>query len=305
MEAKMVDVNESVRNSLELLQGSFPKNIEIVANLKEGLPKIKADPSQMQQVILNLAVNAKDAMPAGGRLNIETEVEGAENGTTGPVAAGPGGYVKVSVSDNGVGMDKDMQNKIFDPFFTTKEIGKGTGLGLYMVHSIVNNHGGYINLYSESGKGTRFTIYLPIAHGTENEALRETPDLRGSGTILVIDDEEYVRGMCNDLLTALGYKVLLAEDGNAGIRVLRANRDEIALVLLDMIMPRMGGNEVFLALKAIKPDVRILLCSGFSADGFAGIDRLLQNGASGFIQKPFSRQKVAGAIKKALSEEMQ
>ncbi len=305
METKMVDVNESVRSSLELLRRSFPKSIEIVTSLKEGLPKIKADPSQIQQVILNLAVNAKDAMPAGGRLRVETDAEGMEESATGDSAGGSGGYVKVSVSDSGTGMNRDMQNKIFDPFFTTKEIGKGTGLGLYMVHSIVNNHGGYINLYSEPGKGTRFTIYLPIVRGMDSEALTETPDLRGSETILVVDDEEYVRGMCKDLLTVLGYKVLLAEDGNAGVRVLRENRDEIALVLLDMVMPRMGGNEVFSALKAIKPEVRILLCSGYSADGFAGIDRLLQNGASGFIQKPFSRQKVAGAIKKALSGKVQ
>lgn len=303
METKLLDMNESVRNSLELLQRSIPRNIEIVTNLKESLPKIKADSSQMQQVILNLAVNARDAMPDGGRLTVETDVEGMKNGGKQGSVGEERGFVKLSVSDTGIGMDKGTQDKIFDPFFTTKEMGKGTGLGLYMVHSIVNNHGGYINLYSEPDRGTRFAIYLPIASDLENEASHEDRDLRGSETILVIDDETYVREMCRDILTPLGYKVLLAEDGPAGIETFRGKREEIALVVLDMIMPRLSGNEVFSALKTIKPEVRVLLCSGYSSNGFAGIDRLLQSGASGFVQKPFSRQNIAAAIKDVLLRE--
>ncbi len=303
MEAKQLDLNDCARSSLELLQRSFPKNIEIITNLKEDLPRIKADSSQVQQVILNLAVNARDAMPDGGRLTIETDVQGMGNGAKEDRGGEWRGFVKLSVSDTGMGMDKSTQGKIFDPFFTTKEMGKGTGLGLYMVHSIVSNHGGYINLYSEPGSGTRFTIYLPIATESEDEASDETRDLGGSETVLVIDDEAYIREMCRDILTPLGYKVLLAEDGPAGVEVLRSKREEIDLVILDMIMPGMGGNEVFSVLKTIKPDVKILLCSGYSSSGFAGIDRLLQSGASGFVQKPFSRQNIALAIKNALSRE--
>ncbi len=300
LEAKLLDLNDCVRTSMELLQRSLPKYMEIITNLKKDLPRIKADPSQMQQVILNLAVNARDAMPDGGRLTIETDVQGMGNGTKEDRGGDMAGFVKLSVSDTGIGMDKGTQSKIFDPFFTTKEMGKGTGLGLYMVHSIVNNHGGYINLYSEPGNGTRFAIYLPVAPEAEDESSDEIRDIGGTETVLVIDDEAYIREMCRDILTPLGYKVVIAEDGAAGIEVFRRKKEDIDLVILDMIMPGIGGNEVFPVLKTIRPDVKILLCSGYSSSGFAGIDRLLQNGASGFIQKPFSRHNIALAIKNAL-----
>ncbi|MBI5203418.1 MAG: response regulator [Nitrospirae bacterium] len=302
MEAKSVDINDIVKNSLELLRRSIPKNIEIATNLKEGIPYTKADSSQLQQVIINLAVNARDAMPDGGRLLIETATVGIENGAPGNIRAGKSGFIKLSVSDTGAGIDRVTQRKIFDPFFTTKEIGKGTGLGLYIVHSIINNHGGYINLYSEALKGTQFNIYLPVTKETDiEEAPQDTQDIRGSGLILVIDDESDVRELCRDMLEPLGYTVLLAESGSAGINIFRQMQDKIAIVIMDMIMPKMGGTEVFRALKTIAPGVKVLLCSGYSQNGFAGIDELLKQGAIGSIQKPFSRREIATAIKKALS----
>lgn len=302
METKSVDINEIVKNSLELLRRSIPKNIEIVTNLKEGIPHTKADPSQLQQVIINLAVNARDAMPDGGRLLIETATVGIENGTPGNIHAGKSGFIKLSVSDTGAGIDRVTQRKIFDPFFTTKEIGKGTGLGLYIVHSIINNHGGYINLYSEALKGTQFNIYLPVTKETDIEEVpQDTRDITGSGLILVIDDEPDVRELCRDMLEPLGYTVLLAESGSVGINIFRQMQDKIAVVIMDMIMPKMGGTEVFRALKTIAPGVKVLLCSGYSQNGFAGIDELLKQGAIGSIQKPFSRREIATAIKKALS----
>ena len=302
VETKLLDINEIIRSSLELLKRSIPKHIEIVTNLRKELPKVKADAAQVQQVILNLAVNARDAMPHEGRLTIETDSDTAGDGVSNPVVAEKSGFIKVSVSDTGTGMDKGTQGRIFDPFFTTKETGKGTGLGLYMVHSIVTHHGGYINLYSEPGRGTRFNIYLPVALDAESIAPDEISELRGTETILVVDDEAYVREMCRDILAPLGYEVLLAEGGSDCIDIFSRHRERISIIVLDMIMPKMGGNQVFQAVRAIKSDVKVLLCSGYSSNGFAGIDKLLRGGANGFIQKPFSRQDIALAIRKALSE---
>jgi PAS domain S-box-containing protein len=299
LETRSLNINDVVKSSIEILQRSIHRNIEIITNLREEIPNIKADLSQLQQVILNLAVNARDAMLDGGRLTIETSVVGDEDD---PKAAGEkAGFVKLSISDTGIGMDKATQGHIFDPFFTTKDVGKGTGLGLYIVHSIVSNHGGYINFYSEPDKGTQFSIYLPVTKAVEPEEAHDAINLQGSGTILVIDDETFIREMCRDMLQRLGYKVILAENGPVGISIFREMKNEIDVVILDMVMPVMSGNEVFHTLKIIKNDAKILLCSGYSRNGFAGIDELLSQGASGFIQKPFVRRTMAFEIKKALS----
>ena len=302
VETRPVDINEVVKNSMELLQRSIPMSIEIITNLREDLPQIKADPSQMQQVIMNLCVNARDAMPEGGKLIIETSSVGVENGAASGIASDNGELVKLSISDTGTGMDTETQRKVFDPFFTTKETGKGTGLGLYIVHSIINNHGGYINLYSEPLKGTQFNIYLPTTTDEGLGEARKYEDIKGSGTVLVIDDEPDIRELCKDIMEPLGYKVLLAGSGIDGINLYRRMKDDIALVVLDMIMPKMGGQEVFQALRNIEPEVRILICSGYSQAGFAGIEALLRLGRTLFIQKPFTRQSIGQAIKKILSE---
>ncbi|MEK6744731.1 MAG: ATP-binding protein [Nitrospirota bacterium] len=301
-EVKPLDLNEIVRTSLELLHRSLPKDIEIVTRLADGLPLTQADPSQLQQVIINLAVNARDAMPGGGKLVIETSLSGADVNGGPSTDARTGGMLKLSVADNGSGIDTETQARIFDPFFTTKDIGKGTGLGLYIVHSIVHNHGGHINVYSEPSHGTQFTIYLPvIAPDAGTTTVPETTEVTGSGTILVIDDEPHVREMCRDMLGALGYTVLLAEDGPSGLQIYRADHRKIDLVILDMIMPKMGGPEVFTALKTIDPAAKVLLYSGYSNSSLDGIDELLKRGVAGFIQKPFSTEDISLAIKKALS----
>lgn len=300
IETKSVNINDVINNSIDLLQRSIPKDIEIVTKLSNDIPLINADPSQIQQVIVNLAINARDAMPDGGKLFIETSSISAEDDVPGDMSAVRQGFIKLSVADTGTGIDIAMQSKIFDPFFTTKEVGKGTGLGLYMVHTIVNNHGGYINLYSEPLRGTQFNIYLPVSRLTEPEEADDIQSLQGSGTILVIDDEADVRELCKDLLKTLGYRTLPADSGSVGVKIYRERKDEIALVILDMIMPKMGGREVFQTLKMINPEVKVLLCSGFSQNGFAGIQDLLRKGAVEFVQKPFSRQAMGLAIKKAL-----
>lgn len=303
MEVKVVNMNEIIRNSLELLRRSIPLNIDIITNLKEDIPMIKADPAQMQQVIMNLAVNARDAMPEGGKLIIETDTVGRENGAANGLPMNKTGFLKLSVSDTGTGIDVETQRRIFDPFFTTKETGKGTGLGLYIVHSVITNHGGYINLYSEPGRGTRFNIYLPVTNDLKDDREIQTiDDIRGNETILIIDDEPNIRDLCKDMLEPLGYNVLTAEDGNNGIKIFKEKRDQIALVILDMIMPKMTGNEVFQILRTIKPDVKVILCSGYSHNGFTGIDKLIKDGAMGFIQKPFTRQTLGQTIRKALGK---
>ncbi len=297
MEIKTVEINEIVRGSLELLKRSIPKNIEIIVNLNQDIPKIVADPTQIQQVVLNLAINARDAMPAGGRLAIETAVVSDEGCNLARTCR----LVKLSVSDSGTGMDRTTQERIFDPFFTTKDAGKGTGLGLYIVHSIISNHGGHINLYSEEGKGTHFNVYLPVEQVEAAQDFPDTGDIRGSETILVIDDEAHIREMCTDMLTPLGYEILLAEGGAEGLALFKNVKDRVSLVMLDMIMPRTSGSDVFQALKAVKPDVKILLCSGYSQNGYEGIERLIKTGANGFVQKPFTRQHIARTLRNILS----
>jgi CheY-like chemotaxis protein len=207
--------------------------------------------------------------------------------------------VKLTVADTGEGMDADTLRKIFDPFFTTKEKGKGTGLGLYIVHSIVASYGGHINVYSEPGLGTKFTLYFPVSPAGETAPKPEAEDLRGSGTILIIDDEVHVREVCKDILEAFGYKALVAGGGTEGIQIFREMQDRISAVVLDMVMPRMGGAEVYEVLRTIRPDVPVIFCSGYSRDGLAGIQKLLKEGAAGFIEKPFTRNTLGHAVKAA------
>ncbi|MDA8423239.1 MAG: ATP-binding protein [Nitrospiraceae bacterium] len=300
MEAKPVNVNDLINQSIDLLRSSFPRNVDVVMHLDASLPTT-ADPSQLQQVIINLAVNARDAMPDGGTLTVETAVADPATGVSSLAPAHGPGFIKLSVSDTGMGIGPDAQSRIFDPFFTTKEVGKGTGLGLYIVHSIITNHGGYINVYSEPRKGTRFNIYLPISTDASIEARSEAMDISGNETVLIIDDEPHVRDLCKDMLVPLGYTVLIADSGSHGIKLYREHQAKISLVILDIIMPQMGGNEVFHALKTINKYVPILLYSGYSHNNFSGINDLLKSGAAGFIQKPFSTQDLGIAIRKALS----
>lgn len=296
-----VDINEIINSSVELLQRSIPKNIDIVLNLKKDIPKIMADPSQMQQVIMNLALNSVDAMPKGGRLLIETDIKKKNTNGSKENAFSNNEFVKITFHDTGIGMDAETQRKVFEPFFTTKGPEKGTGLGLYIVYSIINNHNGYINLYSEPNKGTSFHIYLPIKRGENTGEEQEIVDITGSGTILIIDDEADIRDLSKDILEKLGYKVLTAKDGNEGLRIFREMKDNILVVILDMIMPKMGGAEVFKELKKIKPDVKIILCSGYSQNGLSDMNDLLKNGNSEFVQKPFTVYSIGRAVKKILS----
>jgi CheY-like chemotaxis protein len=255
------------------------------------------DRGQLEQVLLNLYVNAWQAMPDGGDLYLRTENIILDRSYVKPYKVEYGRYVKISISDTGVGIDEESQKRIFEPFFTTKEMGRGTGLGLASVYGIIKSHGGYINVYSELDQGTTFTVYLPASG---KEAVEDTEInsvvFKGTGTILLIDDEKMILEVGCELLQELGFKVLSAMSGQEAIDVFQNSRDKIDMIIMDMIMPGMSGSETFDHLRKIKPDVKILLSSGYSVDGQA--TKILQRGCNGFIQKPFNINQLAQKIQK-------
>ncbi len=301
-EFKAVNLNNIIMETVEILKKTIPKEIELEVKLRRDLPTIRADASQMSQVIMNLAINARDAMPEGGRLFIGTELVGSENGAANGLSPKNGvNFVRLTVEDTGSGIPQELQSKIFDPFFTTKEPGKGTGLGLYIVHSIVTNHGGYINLYSEPGRGTRFNIYLPVYVFRDDESKGDDlVEEKITGTVLVIDDEPYLCELYKDILTKEGFRVFTATTPAEGIKIFKENR--IDLVVLDLIMPKMSGREVFQILRELNKESDIILSSGYSADLYSDIKRMMEGGAKAFLQKPVSPRTLVLTIKRILKE---
>ncbi len=252
--------------------------------------------------MLNLYVNAWQAMPAGGELSLETQNTTLDETDTRPYHVEAGRYVKISVTDTGIGMDKKTQQRIFEPFFTTKGMGGGTGLGLASVYGIINNHGGYIEVYSEKGEGTTFTIYLPASEKQvmeEGELLGQA--LKGTETVLLVDDEDMIIDVGRQMLAMLGYKLLTATSGREAIELYKKNRTTVDMVILDMIMPDMGGGETYDAMKEINPKIKVLLSSGYSIDGQAR--QILERGCDGFIQKPFSIEELSKKMREILDEE--
>jgi PAS domain S-box-containing protein len=298
-QTKPVSANRVIEQTVSLLEGGIDKSIQIQQHLQPDLWLVDADAGQIQQALLNICINACDAMPGGGRLTIESENIRGDGRVLHP-AAKPGHYITISISDTGIGMDHETQQKIFEPFFTTKEKSRGTGLGLAMVYGIVKNHGGYINVYSEVGQGSTFRIYLPALPGAAaKEEFSEVPEMaKGDELVLVVDDEDIIRNLCRDILSMLGYRVLLAENGRVATDLYRQRADEIALVIIDMIMPKMGGLETFLKLKEINPKVKAILSTGYSQTGRA--QEILSQGVHGFVQKPYAIDELAKAIRKAL-----
>ena len=297
---KATDLNEIIRKSSTLF-GRTKKEIQIHTRLADDIWNAEVDQGQINQVLLNLYVNAAQAMPDGGDLFIETENVVLDHTYVKPYKVEPGNYIKISVTDTGIGIDKKNQKRVFEPFFTTKEMGRGTGLGLASVYGIVKNHGGYINVYSEKNQGTRFTIYLAAS---EKEVIEEQEPMaalkKGTGTILLIDDEEMIVDTGEELLMELGYKVLVARSGTEALDVYASKNDFIDLVIMDMIMPGMGGGEAFDRLKEINPEVKVLLSSGYSINGQAS--RILERGCDGFIQKPFHMKQLSEKIHSIIGE---
>ena len=256
--------------------------------------------------MINLAVNARDAMPDGGELKIETEVVYLDyEYCRKHLGLRTGEYVSLSVSDNGMGMDRKTRERIFDPFFTTKEVGKGTGLGLAMVYGIVENHDGHIICYSEIGHGTTFKIYFPIYKRipSDVEMRKESVEEyfpKGNETILIVDDEESVRDLGTDLLSKFGYRVMVAEDGEEAIKIYTENALNIDLIILDFIMPEMDGEKCLRELLRIDPDVKVVMASGFALSG--PLRKLINEGAQGFINKPFSLSSMLKMIRSVLGK---
>jgi two-component system cell cycle sensor histidine kinase/response regulator CckA len=297
---KPVDLNRIVEESAETF-GRTRKEITIERNFEDGLFSIAADKGQIDQVLLNLYVNAADAMPGGGRLFLKTRNVTHLNIKGDQYNPEPGNYVQLNISDTGCGMDKTTLERIFDPFFTTKEMGRGTGLGLASVYGIIKSHDGYIDVDSEKGQGTTFTIFLPASeNGVESDAEAEARLIKGSGTLLIVDDEELVLEVGANMLEKLGYTVLKAHNGTEAVDIFKANQDKIKMVILDIIMPDMGGGEVYEKIKPINPDVKILLSSGYSVDGQA--IELLERGCDGFMQKPFTMEELSRKITQILKK---
>jgi nitrogen-specific signal transduction histidine kinase/ActR/RegA family two-component response regulator len=297
---KPVDLNQIVDESAETF-GRTRKEITIERKFENDLFSIAADRGQIDQVLLNLYVNAADAMPGGGKLILKTQNQTHLNIKSDHYNPMPGNYVQLTISDTGSGMDKSTLERIFDPFFTTKEMGRGTGLGLASVYGIIKSHDGYIDVESEKGHGTTFTIFLPASEsGVEGNAEADARLIKGSGTLLIVDDEELVLDVGANMLEKLGYTVLKAHNGTAAVDIFKANQDKIKMVILDIIMPDMGGGAVYDKIKPINTDVKVLLSSGYSVDGQA--IELLERGCDGFMQKPFTMEELSGKITQILKK---
>ena len=297
-EVKSANINELIIKTSNMF-GRTKKEIKIHRKYQKDIWTVEVDQGQIEQMILNLYVNAWQAMSKGGDLNIKTENVTLDETYVKPFKIEPGNYVKLSISDTGVGMDKRTKARIFEPFFTTKEMGRGTGLGLASVYGIIKNHGGFINVYSEKNKGTTFSVYLPAF---EKKVIKKkdlsAEVLKGSETILLVDDEDVIIEVSLEILNALGYQVLTARSGKEAIEVYKKNKDKIDIIILDMIMPDMGGGKVYDRIKEINPDIKVLLSSGYSIEGQA--TEILKRGCNGFIQKPFNISELSQIIKKVL-----
>jgi CheY-like chemotaxis protein len=297
-EVRATDLNEIVEMSSEMF-GRTKKEIRIHTKYQKDISAVEVDQGQIEQVLLNLYVNAWQAMPEGGDLYLETNNVTLDRPFAQPFNVEPGNYVKMSVTDTGIGMDEVTRQRIFEPFFTTREMGGGTGLGLASAYGIIKSHGGLINVHSKPGHGSTFDIYLPAS---EKEVIRKKKSpadiLGGTETVLLVDDEEIIIDVGKEILTALGYRVMLSRGGKQAIDLYKENKDEIDMVILDMIMPEMGGGEVYDKLKEINPEVRVLLATGYSIDGQAR--EILQRGCDGFIQKPFDLKQLSYELREIL-----
>ena len=300
-EVDPVDMNELVHGSSAMF-GRTKKEIRIHTKCQESPLVVDADRGQIEQVLLNMYINAWQSIPLdGGELYLETKIVTLNEAYCKPHQTAPGRYVKVSITDTGVGMNEATRQQIFDPFFTTKVNGRGTGMGLASAYGIIKNHSGMITVYSEVGHGTTFNIYLPIS---EKEAYLEVPLegglIKGSATILLVDDEDLIIDVGQSMLERLGYRVLVCREGLEGVKVITDMGAEIDLVILDMIMPGMDGGTTFNRIREIQPDMPVLLSSGYAMNSLA--EKIMRRGCNGFIQKPYNISELSQKIRKVLDK---
>jgi two-component system cell cycle sensor histidine kinase/response regulator CckA len=301
LELKVVDVNAIVSDMERLLRPLIGEDVEFLTSLTNEAAHTRADAGQLEQVLMNLVVNAKDAMSGGGTLTIQTEKIVVDDGhRRGATFIRPGDYVMLSVSDTGMGMDKETQSRIFEPFFTTKEKGKGTGLGLSTVYGIVKQSGGYVMVQSEEGRGTTFHIYLPRVEGVAERhpvPVAHTA-LGGTETVLLVEDEESVRQLVRETLAAKGYRVVEADNGESGVAVAAKHQGKIDLVITDVVMPGMGGRELVKQLAQTRPETKVLYLSGYTEDAIVS-EGTIESGAA-FLQKPFTLQNLSRKVREVL-----
>ncbi len=301
-----LNLSHEVHRAEEMLRVTIPKMINIEMVLAEDLKLISGDPSQLEQVLVNLAINAADAMPDGGRLIFETRNETLlEEYCRLHPEVKPGKYVLLTVTDTGHGMEGPVRDRVFEPFFSTKQAGEGTGLGLSIVFGIVKSHGGHINCYSEEGTGTTFKIYFPVAEMDLPTAVADTTEMPAGGTetLLLVDDEEAVRTLGSEMLELAGYTVLTAANGREALEVYKHHKDSISLVILDLVMPEMSGKQCLERLLTMDPSAKILIASGYSANG--PTRDVLKRGATGFISKPFDLKQILLAVRTSLDSARQ
>lgn len=301
--ARPVRINDIVKRVKSLLSKLIGENIELTMRLAEEELTVMADSGQVEQVLMNLAANARDAMPDGGALTVESSTVHLDGEFVSMHGYGQQGeYVLLSVSDTGTGMDAATIKRIFEPFFTTKEEGKGTGLGLSIVYGIVKQHGGYINVYSEPGKGTTFKLYLPLIKAVVEEAQAQdlAPHRGGSETVLMAEDDAEVRKLTRTVLGEFGYSVIEASDGEEALAKFLPNKDAVSLLLLDVIMPKKNGREVYEEAKALKPGIKVLFTSGYSA-GFIRQKGILEDGLD-FVSKPVSPTALLRRVREVLDK---
>jgi two-component system cell cycle sensor histidine kinase/response regulator CckA len=304
LEPRNLSLNQSVRDVLSLLGGVIGKDVELHTILAEDLAVVRVDPTQIEQVLMNLCINARDAMPRGGHLSIETRnAEFSEEDCRHNAGLQTGRFAVLSVSDTGIGMDAGVRERIFEPFFTTKETGKGTGLGLATVYGIMKQHGGFIEVESEPDRGSKFHIFLPISENVSSAENRPpvVQDIAvrgGTETILIAEDHEGVREMARVTLESLGYQVLLAHDGEEAVEIFSAHRESVALVLLDVIMPRRSGPKTYEAIQAIRPGVPVVFATGYSNET-AALTEMVERGIT-VLRKPYSPGVLCRRVREAL-----
>jgi len=304
LEPRVIDLNQLVTETLALLQKAVGERVEMKISLAQDLPTTRADPSQIEQVLMNLCFNARDAMPEGGQLLIETrDAELDESYVVRHEYARTGRYASLSVSDTGTGISPDIIDRIFEPFFTTKEVGRGTGLGLATAYGIVKQHDGFIEVYSELGRGSIFKVYLPAATGTPAASPESAPDEMvrgGKETILLAEDHSGNLEMTDEILRKLGYRVISAKDGEEALQRFREHQNEVSLLLLDVIMPRMSGAQAYEEICASKPGMPVIFISGYSEES-ALLDSFSSRGAA-LLQKPFAPKVLARKIREILDK---
>ena len=301
LQPRKVNLNILVQEEMNFLAKIIGADVEIQVLGAPDLRVTLADPAQIDQVLMNLCLNARDAMPAGGKLIIETQnVEIADEYCRSHVYARPGSYVLLSVSDNGIGMDTATVDRIFEPFFTTKELGRGTGLGLATVYGIVKQHGGFIYVYSEPGKGTSFRVYLRAESGVHEpgEEPRDVQPLRGTETVLLAEDHHGLRESAQEMLQALGYKVILASNGSEAFDLFASNPDRTDLVILDVVMPVLAGPDAYSKMSALRPNLGVIFTTGYTSEAASQIF-LVEKGAS-ILQKPYSLSSLSQMIRSVL-----